>query len=273
MYYIDIQAELRNLSAVLKQQDVSKQACWRIQQQGSLQHWQDILTQLECHIEDDSIWFNRHEDADLDVYMLMEQEIIFKQLCLELSALLRLSYDLGLNRAVRLDLYAHILNLWLGYADLLSTIQQQGEMKATSALILEVDYATALLLISSDVILNEGDEIVKIVDSLLADHTDRLLDVLIQPYLQQDKISEHYALSYPFEKLNQCVNSEANIADLKHYMMQIEADQAIGYFWEKKRFHHLQVLGQWRFEVLALAIIYQLDVSSLKAFATFPADD
>lgn len=38
MHYIDLQAELQDLSAVLKQQDVSKQACWRIQQQGSLQH-------------------------------------------------------------------------------------------------------------------------------------------------------------------------------------------------------------------------------------------
>lgn len=56
-------------------------------------------------------------------------------------------------------------------------------------------------------------------------------------------------------------------------MMQIEADQATGYFWEKKRFHPLLVLGQGCFEVLALAMIYQLDVSSLKAFATFPADD
>lgn len=184
MHYIDLQAELQDLSAVLKQQDVSKQACWRIEQQGSLQHWQDILTQLEYHIEEDSVWFNCHEDTDLDVYILMEQEIVFKQLCLELSVLLRLSYDLGLTRAVRIDLYAHILNLWLGYADLLSAIQQQGEMQGTSALILEVDYATALLLISSDIILNEGDAVVQILHSLLADHTDRLLDILIQPYLK-----------------------------------------------------------------------------------------
>ena len=272
MYDIDIQNELQNLSDFVQQQKVSLASHWRIDKQGSLQHWQDILAQLESAIEENSLWFNVHEDAEQDVYLLMEQEIVFKQCCLDLTYLLHLGYVLGLNQAIRIVLYTHILNIWLAYADLLAVIQQKGQMQAVAPLILEVDYATALLLMTGAIVLDEGDSVVKIVHALLYDQTDCLLDILIYPYFQVDEISTQYTLAYPYACLAQCLNQEMNVNTLATYLAKIEQDQRSGVYWQKKNFHRLQVLGQWSFEALALAVIYQLDLSQLSIFTNFPQD-
>lgn len=271
MYYIDLQEELQHLSDFLQQHDVSDQAHWRIQQQGSLQHWQDILAQLETVIEENSLWFNVHEDAELDVYILMEHEIVFKQFCLELSYLLRLSYDLGLDHAMRVQLYDYVLNIWLAYADLLAVIQQQGQMQAVPPLILEVDYATAILLMSCAIVLDDGDSVVKIVHALLYERTaDRLLDILTYPYLQPNEISPQYILHYPYSALEDAFNSEVNVDTLSTYLSKIQQDQDNAVYWQKKKYHELRVVGQWCFDVLALAVIYQLDHRPLHHFRCFP---
>lgn len=272
MYYIDVQDELAQLHQLLQQQQVTRVSQWRVTTQGSLQHWQDILLQLASVIDEHSIWFNIVDDADLDVYLLMEQEITFKRLCLELSTILRLSYDLGIDRNIRIVLYQHILNLWFGYADLLASIQQHDEMQGTAPLILELDYAYAILLMTNDLALNEGDSMAKIMDGLLMYQSDRLLDVLTLADLHHDRISEDYAVSYPFVQLDTVFQQTVDETSLSDYVQQIEADQQRGYFWDKKRFHALVVFGQWRFEALALAVTYQLDLSAFKCCATFPTE-
>ena len=164
------------------------------------------------------------------------------------------------------------MNIWLAYADLLAVIQQKGQMQAVAPLILEVDYATALLLMTGAIVLDEGDSVVKIVHALLYDQTDCLLDILIYPYFQVSEISTQYSLHYPYISLAQCLNHEMNVNTLATYLEKIKQDQRSGVYWQKKKFHRLQVLGQWSFEALALAVIYQLDLSQLSIFTNFPQD-
>ena len=63
-----------------------------------------------------------------------------------------------------------------------------------------------------------------------------------------------------------------NVNTLATYLEKIKQDQRSGVYWQKKKFHRLQVLGQWSFEALALAVIYQLDLNQLSTFTNFPQD-
>ncbi len=273
MYHIDFEETLGKLFQKLKQIEVADPSMWNISQKGSLQHWQDIFAQVEDTLETEVFWFDTESDcSEYDVYSFIEQAILLKDFCLEMTYLLRLSYDLGVNREDRTELYNTILDLWFAYADLLSFIQSEDENYSTTPLNLDVDYSFALLLLNCAILLDQGDSVVKIVDGLLHYQNDRLLDILSYPYFTDPTISDEYQITYPYKELDSILNTTVDQDTISAYLTKIAQDQENGRYFEKKHFHKLSVLGQWSFEVLGLCAVYQIDSALFKDFKSMPSE-
>lgn len=269
MYYINIQSELAQLSLQLQSIHVTDAHQCIIRKTSAMTHWQDIVEYLESMIAEERLWIELDDLNGVDIYILMDQEIIYKNLCLEITYLLRLGYDLGIDRSERIELYHRVLNLWFGYADLLCAIQVQGKMQGIAALILDVDYAVALLLMTCAIAYDDTESVVKIVDGLLHYQSDRLLDILSYPYFENATISDEYRVNDPYQDLDSILNT-ANQHTISAYLSKISHDQDNGQYFEKKKFHKLMVLGQWSFEIYALVAVYQIDAQLFKGFKSYP---
>ena len=271
MYHIEIQNELEQLLSLVAELDVEDSASWRVQVKGSLNHWHDLRDNLEQFVAEETIYFDTLSlDDEIDVYQYLEQEILFKQTCLDLTYLIRLAYDLGVERRHIIEIYRYVVNLWLGYADLVSQIQQLGEMQGTQPLVLDVDYSTALLLTVCAIKFEDSQALVQIVDGLMCYQQDKLLDILHYAYFENPSISEHYHVTYPFQQLNEMLEQGVNEQTVTTYLNFIQKEQASGRYFEKKKFHKVSLLGQWSFEIVAICAVYQLDVNLFKDFKSVP---
>ncbi|RZG44553.1 PoNe immunity protein domain-containing protein [Acinetobacter wuhouensis] len=271
MCHIDFQQTIEQLYQQLKQIEIADPSTWNISTNGSMQHWQDIISQIEDTLESEVFWFDtEHDFSEYDVYSFIEQAMLLKDFCLEMTYLLRLSYDLGVDRELRAELYHTILDLWFAYADLLLFIQSEDETYSTIALNLDVDYSFALLLLNCAIVLDQGESVVKIVDGLLHYQNDRLLDILSYPYFENPSISEDYQITYPYQQLDSILNTTVDEKTISTYLTKIAQDQESGRYFEKKRFHKLSVLGQWSFEVLGLCAVYQIAPTLFKDFKSMP---
>ncbi|WP_278492455.1 DUF1911 domain-containing protein [Acinetobacter gyllenbergii] len=242
------------------QASISDPTKWRISQPGSLSHWNDLKAQVSEYRENESLYFDPYAVDDLDVYQLLEQEIYFKNFCLELTYLIRLAYDLGLASTQIREIYLSVYQFWLAYADLLSLIQSHGQQLGVAAIELTTDYSHALLLLCCAMCYGDEADIIKTIDGLLLYPSDRLIDLISYPYLEVETISESYAVAYPFRQLD----------DLLNTTVDAEHDQQQGKYWEKKFFHKIALLGKWRFEALIICKLYGIELDEMKNFESFP---
>ncbi|WP_442881266.1 DUF1911 domain-containing protein [Acinetobacter sp. ESBL14] len=252
------------------QASISDRTKWRVSQSGSLDHWNDIKAQVSEYRENESLYFDPYAVDDLDVYQLLEQEIYFKNFCLELTYLIRLAYDLGLASTQIREIYLSVYQFWLAYADLLSLIQSHGQQLGVAAIELTTDYSHALLLLCCAMCYGDEADIIKTIDGLLLYPSDRLIDLISYPYLEVETISESYAVAYPFRQLDGLLNTTVDASTMSLYLQQLEHDQQQGKYWEKKFFHKIALLGKWRFEVLIICKLYGIELDEMKNFESFP---
>ncbi|EKU56453.1 PF08929 domain protein [Acinetobacter sp. WC-323] len=272
MYHIDQANEFEKLQQLLEVLNgvVSDVQNWRVPQPGCLDHWNSIKEQIIEYKKNEYLFFDSYPSAAIDIYQLLELDIYFKNFCLEITYLIRLGYDLGLTADQIRDIYQSVYAFWLAYADLLSLIQQQGHSTGITAIQLTTDYAHALLLLCCAICYGDETDIVKIIDGLLGDPSDCLIDLISYPYLEVESISSDYAVSYPFQQLDQLLNTSVDASSIGEYVEQIERDQQQGKYWSKKFFHHIALFGKWRFEALILCKLYQIDLNEMTQYQSFP---
>ena len=272
MYHIDLAYEFEKLQQCLEALNgvVSDIQNWRVPKPGCLDHWNSIKEQIIEYKQNESLFFDSYSSAAIDIYQLLELEIYFKNFCLEITFLIRLGYDLGLEAHRIRDIYQSVYAFWLAYADLLSLIQQQGHSTGITAIQLTTDYAHALLLLCCAICYGDETDIVKIIDGLLGYPSDCLIDLISYPYLEVESISPNYAVNYPFQQLDQLLNTSVDASSIGEYIEQIERDQQQGKYWSKKFFHQIELFGKWRFEALILCKLYQIDLDEMKQYQSFP---
>lgn len=272
MYHIDLTDEFEKLQQCLEALNgvVSDIQNWRVPQPGCLDHWHSVKEQIIEYKQNKSLFFDPYPSATIDIYQLLELEIYFKNFCLEITYLIRLGYDLGLEAHQIRDIYQSVYAFWLAYADLLSLIQQQGHSTGITAIQLATDYAHALLLLCCAICYGDETDIVKIIDGLLGYPSDCLIDLISYPYLEVESISPDYAVNYPFQQLDQLLNTRVDASSVGEYLEQIERDQQQGKYWSKKFFHQIELFGKWRFEALILCKLYQIDLDEMKQYQSFP---
>ncbi|ENW05671.1 PoNe immunity protein domain-containing protein [Acinetobacter beijerinckii] len=269
---IDQEQEFEKLQQRLDevQESISDPKKWRISQPGSLSHWNDIREQVSEYRENESLYFDPYAVDDLDVYQLLEQEIYFKFFCLELTYLIRLAYDLGVDSTKIREIYLSVYQFWLAYADLLSLIQSYEQRLGVAAIELTTDYSHALFLLCCAICYGDEADIIKIIDGLLVYPSDRLIDLISYPYFEVETISETYAVDYPFRQLDGLFNTTVDASAMSLYLQQLEHDQQQGKYWEKKFFHKIALLGKWRFEALIICKLYGIELGEMKKFESFP---
>lgn len=272
MYHIDQANEFEKLQQCLEALNgvVSDVQNWRVPQSGCLDHWNSIKEQIIEYKQNEYLFFDSSPSAAIDIYQLLELDIYFKNFCLEITYLIRLGYDLGLTADQIRDIYQSVYAFWLAYADLLSLIQQQGHSTGITAIQLATNYAHALLLLCCAICYGDETDIVKIIDGLLGYPSDYLIDLISYPYLEVESISSAYAVSYPFQQLDQLLNTGVDTSSIGEYVEQIERDQQQGKYWSKKFFHHIVLFGKWRFEALILCKLYQIDLNEMTQYQSFP---
>ncbi|WP_436868745.1 DUF1911 domain-containing protein [Acinetobacter courvalinii] len=272
MYHIDQANEFEKLQQCLEALNsvVSDVQDWRVPQSGCLDHWNSIKEQIIEYKQNEYLFFDSYPSAAIDIYQLLELDIYFKNFCLEITYLIRLGYDLGLTADQIRDIYQSVYAFWLAYADLLSLIQQQGHSTGITAIQLATDYAHALLLLCCAICYGDETDIVKIIDGLLGYPSDCLIDLISYPYLEVESISSDYAVSYPFQQLDQLLNTSVDASSIGEYVEQIERDQQQGKYWSKKLFHQIALFGKWRFEVLILCKLYQIDLNEMTQYQSVP---
>lgn len=272
MYHIDQANEFEKLQQCLEALNgvVSDVQNWRVPQSGCLDHWNSIKEQIIEYKQNQYLFFDSYPSAAIDIYQLLELDIYFKNFCLEITYLIRLGYDLGLTADQIRDIYQSVYAFWLAYADLLSLIQQQGHSTGITAIQLTTDYAHALLLLCCAICYGDETDIVKIIDGLLGYSSDCLIDLISYPYLEVESISPAYAVSYPFQQLDQLLNTSVDASSIGEYVEQIERDQQQGKYWSKKFYHQIALFGKWRFEALILCKLYQIGLNEMTQYQSFP---